>query len=222
VRRVAAGRPTRSSLAVVETVPDDVVAYLREFVSNPPPLHGRLAGTRLEPSTETISFEDGLTADEFDGIERRFGFTFPADLRLFLSLGLPVSKGFPDWRSGAEDDLRGRLSWPADSICWDVEHNDFWLDEWGPRPVELADAQTIAREHIDAAPTLIPIYIHRYVPEEPSDAGNPIFSVYQTDIIVYGHGLRAYLDHEFGRARGTGAPARRIPFWTHLVDLNIA
>jgi hypothetical protein len=38
-----------------------------------------------------IAFESGLTAQELEAIEDRYGFRFPADLREFLSLGLPVS-----------------------------------------------------------------------------------------------------------------------------------
>jgi hypothetical protein len=47
-----------------------------------------------------IAFESGLTAQELEAIEDRYGFRFPADLREFLSLGLPVSDDFPNWRTG--------------------------------------------------------------------------------------------------------------------------
>ena len=35
------------------------------------------------------------------------------------------------------------------------------------------------------------------LPDAPHEPGNPVFSVQQTDIIVYGTDLRDYLAHEF-------------------------
>ncbi|WP_025721637.1 hypothetical protein [Paenibacillus sp. 1-18] len=35
-------------------------------------------------------------------------------------------------------------------------------------------------------------------PSSQPEAGNPVFSVYQTDIIVYGEGLQDYFKLEFG------------------------
>jgi hypothetical protein len=53
-------------------------------------------------------------------------------------------------------------------------------------------------EILDDAPRLIPIYAHRAVPNEPLEAGNPVFSVMQMDIIIYGNDLEQYLHNEFG------------------------
>ena len=46
-------------------------------------------------------------------------------------------------------------------------------------------------------PKLIPIYSSRYIPESPKETGNPVFSVYQTDIIYYGFDLLSYFENEF-------------------------
>ena len=66
------------------------------------------------------------------------------------------------------------------------------------------------------------MYSHRYLPQEPSTEGNPVFSVYQTDIICYGADLQDYLENEFHYYFGTTAyvirePVRNIEFWTGLV-----
>ncbi len=76
-------------------------------------------------------------------------------------------------------------------------------------------------EKVRDAPALIPIYEHRGIPNEPADAGNPVFSIVQTDIIVYGNDLADYLQREFGR-RSTALlqPARSIRFWSDLLDAN--
>ncbi len=100
-----------------------------------------------------------------------------------LETALPVSPSFVDWRAGDAANLRTRLAWPLESLCFDIEHNTFWLAEWGPRPADLAQAFARATQAVAVAPRLIPVFSHRYLPAEPNEAGNPVFSVYQTDII---------------------------------------
>jgi hypothetical protein len=81
----------------------------------------------------------------------------------------------------------------------------------------------IARAKVAEAPRLIPVAGHRYMPAEPELTGNPVFSVYQTDIIYYGDDLATYLRCEFNRLSYTDAvheSLRRIRFWSDLVDAN--
>ncbi len=40
-------------------------------------------------------FDAGLTDSEIDAVERKFGFSFPRDLRTVLQFALPVGKQFP-------------------------------------------------------------------------------------------------------------------------------
>lgn len=157
-----------------------------------------------------VRFATGLTDKEIDDTEKKYGFRFPIDLKALLQYALPVSDKWVDWRNSPEKSLRARLDWPADGICFDVEHNNFWLADWGPRPSTLSDAFTLARQRVAEAPTLIPIYSHRYIPGEPQEAGNPIFSVYQTDIIYYGVDLASYFINEFGSfGDGTDSEAQQ-------------
>jgi hypothetical protein len=149
-----------------------------------------------------VQFAPGLSDEEVGEVEMRFSFRFPPDLRFLLQHILPVSQGPPgrswvNWREEPEDAIRTRLDWPAEGICFDIEHNGFWMDEWGPRPANLEEAFLIARQEVEQAPTLIPIYAHRYLPDDPSLAGNPVFSVWQTDIIHYGFDLASYFAAEF-------------------------
>lgn len=56
------------------------------------------------------------------------------------------------------------------------------------------------------------------MPDRPHAAGNPVFSVHQTDIISYGVELRDYLIHEFLSDKDVGIwpipdSIRRIEFW---------
>jgi hypothetical protein len=140
-------------------------------------------------------------------------------LRAFLHTAFPIGEGFPDWRSGDDAALFDWLDIPRSGVVFDVEHNGFWLEEWGPRPQSLREAKHVAEELVSAAPRLIPVYLHRMIPAEPHVAGNPVFSVHQTDIIVYGADLRDYLSHEFlmnqdGRdVWPVPTGTRRIDFW---------
>lgn len=67
-----------------------------------------------------------------------------------------------------------------------VEHNGLWHPSWGQRPKSTSDAVDAARGLVATVPPLIPIYAHRMVPTDPQEAGNPVLSVMQSDIIYYG------------------------------------
>jgi hypothetical protein len=164
---------------------------------------------------DRVEFAPGLTDAEVDGVENRYGFRFPPDLRDFLQVALPSGEDFPDWRNGDESVLRDWLEVPLDGILFDVEYNRFWLEEWGQRPTSLEEALKVTTELVRAAPRLIPIFGHRMMPDEPHLPGNPVFSVHQTDIIYYGFDLADYLRHEFHLPGREDWPEqdRPIRFW---------
>ena len=90
-------------------------------------------------------FTAGLTPSEFAEAEEHHGFRFPPNLRSFLAEALPVGERFPDWRKPQSEQLASMQAWPLDGLLFDVEHNDFWLKEWGERPRSLDDAFTVAK-----------------------------------------------------------------------------
>jgi len=170
-----------------------------------------------------VAIGPGLTESELARVEAVVDAPLPYDLRSFLSEGLPLGRRFPDWREPDSDAIRDRLAWPFEGIAFEIEQNAFWMDAWGTRPSALAEALAIARTQVSAAPRLIPIAGHRYLPAEPAFAGNPVLSVYQTDIIYYGDNLAAYLRCEFRQLPYGDAvhdTARRVRFWSDLVDAN--
>jgi len=165
--------------------------------------------------------DPGLTQSELTAIEHRFGFTFAPDHRQLLSLALPLGENgrWPDWRSGSESELRDRLSWPVDGLLFDVEHNDLWMPGWGKHPSTLTEALAVASLALRSAPALAPLYSHRYVPTVPGDAGNPVLSCYQADIIYYGRDLLDWFGREFhGDRRPITEPIRHVPFWTWFLE----
>jgi hypothetical protein len=122
---VVAWPQSADTLRFVTDASRELVESVREFIADPPrlPLTGVVqAGAR---PTERIAFEPGLSDDELDDVESRFKFAFPPDLRVLLSAALPVSAGFPDWRSAADEDLEDALDWPAEGICFDIDRNGF-------------------------------------------------------------------------------------------------
>ena len=161
----------------------------------------------------------GLTERELDTVERRFGFTFSADHRVFLAAGLPNgSRRWPDWRNGDPEDLAEWLFQPVEGVLFDVEHNSFWHPDWSPRPAETSDALQVARSELASVPPLVPIYSHRYLPGTAGECGHPVLSVHQTDIIIYGNDLSDYVHHEFaGRASRLPAQAT-VGFWSYFVN----
>jgi hypothetical protein len=172
---------------------------------------GAEAARRLA-ETGLYEFEPGLTDAEFARIEPEYGFEFADDHRAFLAVGLPVnvrpeegqtwSRPWPEWRGGDLDSLRRQL-------------------DWGERPSDGATALDTARRHLRAAPMLVPVYAHRYLPAGSGSFGHPVLSMWQTDVIYYGLDLADYMHQEFDEARGdvdkNWNPRATVPFWRDLV-----
>ena len=170
-----------------------------------------------------IRFEPGLTATEFKEIEAEYQIAFPPDLKEFLSIGQPVGDRWINWRDKSSSLPTTQLLWPFEGMCFDIQHNAFWLEEWGPRPNDFTKCCEIAKKALVAAPQLIPIYGHRYIANRPNEPGNPIMSVWQTDIIYYGSNLSHYFDNEFGCFTGQKGWSedqeyRWIDFWSHIIE----
>ena len=84
-----------------------------------------------------VVFELGLTHDEINSVELRYNFNFPPDLKDFLLCGLPIGKGWINWRKDNDNEIRKRLDWPFEGICYDIKHNDYWQESWGIKPESL-------------------------------------------------------------------------------------
>ena len=166
-----------------------------------------------------VDVGSGLSPAELTAAETRVGATFPPDLSAFLTSALPQGKRFPNWRQLGGEALRQQLARPLEGLLFDVEHNKFWPDQWGPKPQALDAALQEVRSRFQSVPRMIPIYAHRYLPTAPCQQGNPVFSVWQTDIIFYGTNLRRYLACEFGPLswrEAVSGEVREIDFWSEL------
>lgn len=169
-----------------------------------------------------VKFEQGLSDHEIHNIEHKFNLTFPPDLRDFLQTQLPVSNSFVNWRLGLQSEkeatkIRQTIDWVFEGLAFDIRHNMFWLSQWGTKSDNIEQNIAVAKKHFQSYPKMIPIASHRYIPSQPNKVGNPVFSIYQTDIIYYGYDLAHYLANEFGFTLSDSFPVvnepRYIKFW---------
>lgn len=159
----------------------------------------------------------GYSDRELDDIRQRYKIRFPPDLVDIYRKRRSVIDGGFDWIKTPRAEIERMLAWPLEGILFDVEHG-LWLREWGEKPRKKSAAEEVAQAAVAAAPRLIPVHGHRYIPEEPYARGNPIFSVWQMDIIVYGANLSDYILHETHKDRGVIPASRRIRFWSQFGD----
>ena len=165
---------------------------------------------------ETVRWTKGYTQSELDRAQRRFDLVFPPDLIALLRRRRPVD-GY-DWTDDRA--IRRALDWPFESLRHSVENGRLWWSEWGRLPSTARAREETLREIVSGAPKLIPLIAHRYLPEQPHESGNPVFSIYGIDAIYYGANLNDYFEREFTGWNNKPWPAqiRYIPFWSELVE----
>lgn len=178
-----------------------------------------------------VHFDSGLTDGEIVQVELKFNFEFPPDLKLFLQIALPASDSFVNWRTALTskeefDKTLSRLNWPLEGMLFDVQSNGFWIDSWGTIPKDNESKSLIVKKHYALYPKLIPIYSHRYIPSEPNESGNPVFSIYQMDIVYYGFDLASYFSNEFNFKLPSSfeiltKPKRIIKFWNDCTNSEL-
>lgn len=174
--------------------------------------------------SKNVKFADGLTDDEVLKIELTFDITFPPDYKLFIQTALPISDRFVNWREGlnsivTKSKIISMFDWPLEGLLFDLQSNTFWIHSWGNMPDSYDEKVSIAKRYYSTYPKLIPVYSHRYIPSQPNENGNPVFSVYQMDIIFYGYDLATYFANEFHFALPRifnipDQPKRQIEFWS--------
>ncbi|MGH7025253.1 MAG: SMI1/KNR4 family protein [Caulobacteraceae bacterium] len=172
----------------------------------------------LKRRAEGRLWAEGYTQSELDVAQEKWDLPFPPDLVAFYRDRRPVL-GY-DWRSD-DNEIREILRWPLEGLLFDVEQGGLWWPEWGARPRGAGDRAEVLAKVVFAAPKLIPLVSHRYLPATPREAGNPVFSVYQSDVIYYGTDIADYFDREFVHpSKRMGEVTKYIPFWSDMVYRN--
>lgn len=172
---------------------------------------GNLAVTKLR-------WTRGYSPSQLDAAQKRFGLIFPPDLIDLFRERRPVDGH--DWTD--HDAIRRALARPLRGLLFDVENNALWWPEWGERPPTPGAREEVVQAIVARAPKLIPLISHRYIPASPNKAGNPIFSICQSDVIYYGANLADYFEREFDSHTTVPWPSdiREIPFWSEMVRRN--
>jgi hypothetical protein len=188
-----------------------------------------LCGTlsRGDQSTERAGFAThaGLVAASGAGRPPRL---FHKALRRSLASLFPPTSLPSFWSADQFGAGTGDLTERRSERCWNGRYGVCFLTSStttcgglnGERALSRPKHERLGRDR-KASPKLVPLVSHRYLPSEPNEAGNPIFSIYQSDVIYYGADLADYFEREFGNTRTpVVGPARPIRFWSELVPRN--
>lgn len=168
-----------------------------------------------------IRVEAGLTDDEVEKIEKIYGIQFPRSLKNFLMEGVPIWDKFYNWRNFKPDNIEyiKRVIYHPVKFIEDYPEEVEWNREWGKEPECVNDRIRIVRNRLKNAPTLLPIFSHRYMPKT-LDENPPVISVHGVDIIYYGEDLEDYFEIEFGEKEQCEINFQRIhtiPFWSEIM-----
>ena len=175
-----------------------------------------------------ISFDEGLSDEEFVQIEATLGFCFPSEIRSFLACGLPVGDQFYNWRDLSPANVQRYydfFSSMEDAFRFDLENNfDDLRGMFGDRFAEVDDPVKYSKAVLDflhQSTRLIPFYAHRCFFAGMDHM--PIVSFFQpTDTIIYGENFEDYLKTEF---LGKKHCIKQIPeqikdtgIWSYLIE----
>ena len=167
-----------------------------------------------------VCFAEGLSDKELFDIQYEYNVNFPKSLKVFYKAGLPISDGFHNWRDLSKKNIKKiktMMNYPFDSVRENYDEID-WINDLDE---EFNDKKSIIYEKLNNAPSLIPIFSHRYIStyeEETEDT--PIFSINDVDVIYYGENLYSYLQMEFGLKDYSDMDEEKIapvPFWSSLI-----
>lgn len=167
---------------------------------------------------------EGYSSSYLKDIESEYGFKFPPDLFYLLTKMKDPQKILIDWES--KEKIERALKWPLEGFEFDIEYNGHWGKSWGPKPVILSDKLDTFRKLYATWPKLVPVYGHRYIPSIPHETDNPIFSVHQFDIIIYGCNLIQYLYIEFMQyclnpIECSYQPTdKEVPIWSDILNYD--
>ena len=103
----------------------------------------------LDLALERIGGErsPGLTNRKIGELETVLGCQLPFEVGLMLVMGVPSDEPWRQWTDPAAD-------WPAwnerlvAGFVFDVEHNDLWSVDWGPKPATLSDQADVVRSSV--------------------------------------------------------------------------
>ncbi len=189
-----------------------------------------------------VRFATGLSEAETGAAEKAYGLRFPPDFRALVKAGVlnglpPFSPefvalsgprlegGFYDWRDLRNAEIRDAIREPVRGIVEQIEAQELWPAAWGERPTTHRAVVAMADQRMRPATRLVPIHRHAYLPQEPFEAGNPVFSFHGGDIICISKSLEdhlLWLARPLPGVRMNAPRAKAIPFWDEWVEYGEA
>jgi hypothetical protein len=98
-------------------------------------------------------------------------------------MALDESPSFYNWIDG-QDSIQAALE--------GIVHGLIFAATGEAEPNKVQETEQNIRSAVAAAPKLIPIIGNRFLLAEPFQAGNPVLSIHQSDIVVYAANLRDF------------------------------
>src|SRR5699024_11580921 len=109
----------------------------------------------------TLYINEALPISLFD-IQYAYNVNFPKSLKVFYKEGLTISDGFHNWRDLSKKNIKKiktMMNYPFDSVRENYDEID-WINDLDE---EFNDKKSIISEKLNNAPSLIPIFSHRYI-----------------------------------------------------------
>jgi len=173
-----------------------------------------------------VTLTEGLSDDEVDALEERYGWCFPPEMLEFLQAGVPIGGGWHDWHALVAPEVVDTVKEVIRNHCTPVEEEDhyYYGNDWAPAGEKTWDK---AIELATKTYPVIPIRGHRCIATGPSGTlGLPVISMHQcSDNIPYGKNFWDWLACDNGLPEGTvppewrevSVPCEELPFWQHWI-----
>ena len=165
----------------------------------------------------------GLSNRQIGELEDVLGCQLPFEVGLALVMGVPAAEPWHQWSDPALD----WATWTdrvAAGFAFDVEHNNVWSLDWGPKPSTLSSQLDVLDRQLAAAPALFPLYGMHAMPLSAAEGqansdGNPVFSIDSSSVLLLGDDLAAWMHHQFEVPLPMWpADPRTFPFWSVPLD----
>ena len=155
-----------------------------------------------------VVFEKGLDENELGKVETVYEIKLPLAWKELFKTALPVSRGFYNLRDFSDENvemIKSVMKRPFDDFREKLESEKL--------PKRLF-------KEFEKAPKLFPIFSHRFVPCGDFD-DPPVFSIMQTDIIIYGKNINDWAENEYfpKNTRFSKKDIKtKVPFWINILD----
>lgn len=168
-----------------------------------------------------VLLDTGLANDEIKKIELMYNLKFPSDLVKLYSMFVPVGEGYYNWRDFSSTNIikiKDKIDSPFVGIKKHLSQIS-WNEAWGIEPESEFERSKYISLILDRLPRLIPIYKHRYMATQ-YESGNPVFLIYDLDVICYGKNLEQYFEIELKYKKQSFmdySNVKKIEFWSDLL-----